>query len=94
MLNHGAEAFLQPDRASVSPNSAHKAYAMATRTAGDVLVETLTKWNVDTVFGLPGDGINGIIEALRARQDRIRFIQIRHEEAAAFNACGYAKWTG
>jgi len=94
MLNHGAEAFLQPDRASVSPNSAHKAYAMATRTAGDVLVETLIKRNVDTVFGLPGDGINGIIEALRARQDRIRFIQIRHEEAAAFNACGYAKWTG
>jgi len=92
--NHGAEAFLQPDRAPISPNSAHKAYAMATRTAGDVLVETLIKWNVDTVFGLPGDGINGIIVALRARQDRIRFIQVRHEEAAAFNACGYAKWTG
>jgi hypothetical protein len=67
---------------------------MATPTAGDALVETLIKWNVDTVFGLPGDGINGIIEALRARQDRIRFIQVRHEEAAAFNACGYAKWTG
>jgi pyruvate dehydrogenase (quinone) len=67
---------------------------MATPTAGDILVETLIKWNVDTVFGLPGDGINGIIEALRARQDRIRFIQVRHEEAAAFNACGYAKWTG
>jgi pyruvate dehydrogenase (quinone) len=66
---------------------------MAT-TAGDILVETLIKWNVDTVFGLPGDGINGIIEALRTRQDRIRFIQVRHEEAAAFNACGYAKWTG
>src|SRR5215472_11130043 len=82
------------DRAPISPNSAHKAYAMATRTAGDVLVETLIKWNIDTVFGLPGDGINGIIEALRARQDRIRFIQVRHEEAAAFNACGYAKWTG
>src|SRR5207302_7568176 len=46
------------------------------------------------VFGLPGDGINGIVEALRKRQDRIRFIHVRHEEAAAFMACGYAKFTG
>src|SRR5919112_4300406 len=67
---------------------------MASSTASDVLVETLIKWDVDTVFGLPGDGINGIIEALRLRQDKIRFIQVRHEEAAAFNACAYAKWTG
>src|SRR5215813_4791333 len=82
------------DRAPISPNSAHKAYAMATRTAGDVLVETLIRWNVDTVFGLPGDGINGIMEALRTHQDKIRFVQVRHEEAAAFMACGYAKFTG
>jgi pyruvate dehydrogenase (quinone)/pyruvate oxidase len=67
---------------------------MASPTAGDVLVETLIDWGVDTIFGLPGDGINGIIEALRTRQDRVRFIQVRHEEAAAFNACAYAKWTG
>jgi len=67
---------------------------MAEPTAADVLVETLISWKVDTVFGLPGDGINGIIEALRKRQDQIRFIQVRHEEAAAFNACAYAKWTG
>jgi pyruvate dehydrogenase (quinone)/pyruvate oxidase len=67
---------------------------MASRTASDVLVETLIKWEVDTVFGIPGDGINGIIEALRTHQDKIRFIQVRHEEAAAFNACAYAKWTG
>jgi pyruvate dehydrogenase (quinone)/pyruvate oxidase len=67
---------------------------MASPNASDVLVETLLDWGVDTVFGLPGDGINGIIEALRTRQDRIRFIQVRHEEAAAFNACAYAKWTG
>lgn len=67
---------------------------MASPTASDVLVETLLDWGVDTVFGIPGDGINGIIEALRTRQDRIRFIQVRHEEAAAFNACAYAKWTG
>ena len=63
-------------------------------TASDVLVETLLAWGVDTVFGIPGDGINGIIEAFRKRQDRIRFIQVRHEEAAAFAACGYAKFTG
>ena len=66
---------------------------MAT-TAADVLIETIMDWNVDTVFGLPGDGINGIIEALRKRQNEIRFIQVRHEEAAAFMACGYAKYTG
>ena len=63
-------------------------------TAGDVLVETLIDWGVDTVFGIPGDGVNGVIEALRKRQDQIRFIQVRHEEAAAFMACAYAKWTG
>ena len=63
-------------------------------TAADVLVETIIDWGVDTVFGLPGDGINGIMEALRTRQERIRFVQVRHEEAAAFMACGYAKFTG
>ncbi len=67
---------------------------MATTTAADVLVDTLVDWGVDTIFGMPGDGINGIMEALRTRQDRIRFIQVRHEEAAAFMACGYAKFTG
>jgi pyruvate dehydrogenase (quinone)/pyruvate oxidase len=67
---------------------------MAEPTAGDVLVETLLRWDVDTIFGLPGDGVNGLIESLRKRKDDIRFIQVRHEEAAAFNACAYAKWTG
>ncbi|MGB0086464.1 MAG: thiamine pyrophosphate-dependent enzyme [Rhodomicrobiaceae bacterium] len=67
---------------------------MATQTAGDILVNTLLDWGVDTIFGIPGDGINGIIESLRRRQDQIRFIQVRHEEAAAFAACAYAKWTG
>src|SRR4051812_37606863 len=64
------------------------------KTGGDVLVETLLRWGVEVVFGLPGDGINGIMEALRVRQDKIRFIQVRHEETAAFMACAYAKWTG
>ncbi|HEY1258997.1 MAG TPA: thiamine pyrophosphate-dependent enzyme [Stellaceae bacterium] len=64
------------------------------KTAGDVLVETVMDWGVDTIFGIPGDGINGIIESLRKYQDKIRFVQVRHEEAAAFAACGYAKFTG
>src|SRR5215211_123545 len=64
------------------------------QTAADVLVEGIIEWGVDTVFGIPGDGINGIMEALRTRQERVRFIQVRHEEAAAFMACGYAKFTG
>ena len=63
-------------------------------TASDILVDVLVDWGVDTIFGIPGDGINGIIEALRKRQDEIRFVQVRHEEAAAFAACGYAKYTG
>lgn len=65
-----------------------------TTTASDVFFDTLIDWGVDTIFGMPGDGINGIMEALRKRQDRIRFIQVRHEESAAFMACGYAKYTG
>ena len=64
------------------------------RTGADALVETLLDWEVEVVFGLPGDGINGIMEALRKRQDAIRFVQVRHEESAAFMACGYAKYTG
>lgn len=66
---------------------------MAT-TAADVLIETLLDWGVEVVFGMPGDGINGIMESLRQRKDQIRFVQVRHEESAAFMACGYAKYTG
>src|SRR5256714_11460779 len=67
---------------------------LMSRTTSDVLVERLIDWNVSVVFGLPGDGINGIMEALRTRQERISFVQVRHEEAAAFMATGYAKYTG
>src|ERR1700759_651817 len=63
-------------------------------TTADLLVERLIEWGVDTIFGFPGDGINGIFESLRINQEKIRFIQVRHEEAAAFAACGYAKYTG
>src|ERR1700691_1495383 len=62
--------------------------------ASDVLVGRLLAWGVDTIFGLPGDGINGVFDALRKQKDRIRFIHVRHEEAAAFMACAYAKFTG
>jgi pyruvate dehydrogenase (quinone) len=60
----------------------------------DILVQTLIRWDVQFVFGIVGDGINSIIEALRKQQDKIRFIAVRHEEAAAFMASGYAKHTG
>jgi pyruvate dehydrogenase (quinone)/pyruvate oxidase len=63
-------------------------------TAADVLIETIHDWGVEVVFGLPGDGINGIMESLRTHQDRVRFVQVRHEEAAALMACAYAKFTG
>ena len=63
-------------------------------TAADVLIESLIDWGVDVIFGLPGDGINGIMESLRTHQKQIRFVQVRHEESAAFMACGYAKFTG
>src|SRR5947207_4887732 len=66
---------------------------MAT-TAADVLVQVLQEWGVEVVFGLPGDGINGIMDSLRQCKNKIRFIQVRHEESAAFMACGYAKYTG
>jgi pyruvate dehydrogenase (quinone)/pyruvate oxidase len=63
------------------------------RTA-DIVAEALLDWKVDIIFGLPGDGINGFIEALRRRQEKIKFVLVRHEESAAFMACAYAKYTG
>src|SRR5919198_4434176 len=64
-----------------------------TRTA-DIVAESLLDWGVDVIFGLPGDGINGFMEALRRRKDRIKFVLVRHEESAAFMACAYAKYAG
>lgn len=63
-------------------------------TAADILVETLIDWGIEYIFGLPGDGINGIFESLRTHADKIHFVQVRHEEAAAFMATAYAKFTG
>ena len=63
---------------------------MATKRNGsDVLVDCLMAWGVDTIFGLPGDGINGVMEAIRKRAGQIRFIQVRHEESAALMACWF-----
>ncbi len=63
------------------------------RTVSDLLIDRLLDWGVSVIFGFPGDGNNGIMEALRTRQDKIRFVQVRHEEGAAFMACAYAKFT-
>jgi pyruvate dehydrogenase (quinone) len=64
------------------------------RNGAQLLVDALATWGVDTIFGMPGDGINGIMEAIHEREDRVRFIQVRHEESAALMACAHAKWTG
>jgi pyruvate oxidase len=60
----------------------------------DEFVDTLIAWGVDHIYGMPGDSINTIIEALRRKKDKIRFIQVRHEEAGALAAAAYAKLTG
>ena len=64
------------------------------KVVSDLIVERLIEWGVDRIFGLPGDGVDGFFEALRTHQEKIRFIQVRHEESAAFAAVGYAKFTG
>jgi pyruvate dehydrogenase (quinone) len=61
---------------------------------GDFLIERLSKWGVQRIYGYPGDGINGIMGALERADGRIEFVQVRHEEMAAFMACAHAKWTG
>ena len=64
------------------------------RTVGDFLVDRLHAWGVRTIYGYPGDGINGVFGALDRARDKIRFIQVRHEEMAAFMASAHAKFTG
>jgi pyruvate dehydrogenase (quinone) len=62
--------------------------------AADFLIERLTAWGVRRIYGYPGDGINGIVAAINRAGDAIDFIQVRHEEQAAFMACAHAKYTG
>ncbi|WP_340316478.1 thiamine pyrophosphate-binding protein [Rhizorhabdus argentea] len=64
------------------------------RNGAEILIDSLASFGVDTIFGMPGDGINGIMEAIRTRAGQIRFIQVRHEESAAFAAAAHAKFTG
>jgi len=63
-------------------------------TVGDFLIARLAEWGVTRVYGYPGDGINGLLGALDRAQDKVRFVQVRHEEMAAFMACAHAKFTG
>ena len=60
----------------------------------DFLIKRLLEWNINRIFGFPGDGINGIIGALERAKDKMDFIQVRHEEQAAFMACAHSKFTG
>src|SRR5205823_11634776 len=63
-------------------------------TVGDFLLHRLSQWGIKRIYGYPGDGINGILGALNRAKDRFDFIQVRHEEMAAFMACAHAKFTG
>lgn len=63
-------------------------------TVSDFVVDRLHEWGVRRIFGFPGDGINGFLGALDRAEDRVEFIQARHEELAAFMACAHAKFTG
>jgi pyruvate dehydrogenase (quinone) len=63
-------------------------------TVADYLLKRLGEWGVERIYGFPGDGINGIVAALERATDKFKFVQVRHEEMAAFMACGHAKFTG
>ncbi len=67
---------------------------MAKQTVSDFLVHRLQAWGVNRIYGYPGDGINGIMGALDRAGDAMHFVQVRHEEMAAFMACAHAKFTG
>ena len=64
------------------------------QSVGDFLLERLRLWGVQRVFGYPGDGINGIVGAFGRAKNEPEFVQVRHEEMAAFMACAHAKFTG
>ncbi|MGZ5907550.1 MAG: thiamine pyrophosphate-binding protein, partial [Reyranella sp.] len=64
------------------------------KTVGDFVLERLRQWGVRRLFGYPGDGINGLVSALGRREDALDFVQVRHEEEAAFMTCGHARFTG
>src|ERR1051326_8652752 len=63
-------------------------------TASDFLIKRITEWGLKRIYGYPGDGINGIIGAIDRAGDAVEYVQVRHEEMAAFMACAHAKFTG
>jgi pyruvate dehydrogenase (quinone) len=63
-------------------------------TVSDFLIRRIKEWGISRIYGYPGDGINGIIGALDRANGEIEYIQVRHEEMAAFMACAHAKFTG
>src|SRR3954452_5016820 len=75
-------------------NYVNAAHTSGPKTVSDLLLERLMQWGVDTIFGLPGDGVNGFVEALRKKQKQVRYIHVRHEEIGALAAVAYAKVTG
>ena len=64
------------------------------QTVGDFLINRLSEWGISRIFGFPGDGINGLMGSMDRAKDKMDFVQVRHEENAAFMACGHAKFTG
>jgi pyruvate dehydrogenase (quinone) len=97
----GLAGTIAPSRAAAPPAESESSVSPqpmpgfdSDENTADILVETLIAWGATHAFGIVGDGINSIIEALRKRSDRIRYIGVRHEEAAAFMASGFAKHTG
>ena len=63
-------------------------------TVSDFLLQRIREWGIRRIYGYPGDGINGIIGAIDRADGEIEYIQVRHEEMAAFMACAHAKFTG
>jgi pyruvate dehydrogenase (quinone) len=63
------------------------------QTVAEFVIDRLHEWGIKRIFGFPGDGINGFMSALRKAEDKVDFVQTRHEEMAAFMACAHAKFT-
>src|SRR6059058_2640395 len=84
----------RPERGSGAWSAPRGEGETVSTTVADYLLSRLREWGVDTVFGYAGDGINGLLAAWGRAEDQPRFVQARHEEMAAFEAVGYAKFTG
>src|SRR4029079_9883123 len=76
------------------PRDHRRGIIPVSQTVGEFFVQRLKEWGVHTIFGYPGDGINGVLRGLEKAGRDFRFVQARHEEMAAFMACAYAKFSG